>query len=355
MDIYSDGTFKKVIYTTVYAAVAAALLYLFFKYLFAALLPFLAAWCFAAVLKKPVAFLSEKTKLPRAVFAVLFVAGLTAAVFAVTILSVSRALSEASRLLEQISEGGGSADALWSFIHGAAAKIPFFGVEYVDELREGIKSAVGDFLTGLLSKVPSLAASVASAVPGAVIFTVTLILSAVYMTADYRRIASFIVKKLPEKTASRLFGMKNRMFSGAVGLIKAYLMIFLFTFGELSVGFAILGRKYIFLPAMMIALVDFLPVLGAGAALVPMAIAGFISGDTASGIGILVLCGVISIVRQFIEPRLVGSSLGVHPLLTLASMYIGFRVFGFAGLIASPLAVSLLVASGKSEKACEAP
>lgn len=354
MDIYSDGTFKKVIYTTVYAAVTAALLYLFFKYLFTALLPFLAAWCFAAVLKKPVAFLSEKTKLPRAVFAVLFVAGLTAAVFAVMIFAVSRALSEASRLLEQLSEDNAGTDAFWDFVRGAAAKIPFFGGEYLDELRDGIMSAVGGFLTEMLSKVPSLAASVASAVPGAVIFTVTLILSAVYMTADYRRIASFLVKKLPDKARERLFGMKKRMFSGAVGLMKAYLTIFLFTFGELSVGFAIIGRKYIFLPALAIALVDFLPVLGAGAALVPMAIAGFITGDTASGIGFLVLCGVISIVRQFIEPRLVGSSLGVHPLLTLASMYIGFRVFGFAGLIVSPFAVSLFCASAKSEKACEA-
>ena len=112
MDLLSDGAFKKTVYATFYAALFAAALYLFFKYLFAALLPFAAAWCFASALKKPVAFLSEKTKIPRTVFAVLFVAALFAAVFSLLAVSVSRALSEASRLLEQLSSGdGGASDA----------------------------------------------------------------------------------------------------------------------------------------------------------------------------------------------------------------------------------------------------
>ena len=351
MDLYSDSTFKKVVFTAVYAAIAAAVLYLFFKFILIALLPFPIAWCFAAALKRPVAFLSEKTRLPRTVFAVLFVSLLTGAVFTLLIFAVSRAVSEASRLLSALSSGGdGAADAVWGFFDGLAERIPFLGGENLDAARESIRNAAVGFLTDMLSKMPYIAANVASAVPGVLIFTLTLIISAVYMTADYRRIASYIVKKLPEKLSAGLFGVKKRMFSGAVGIFKAYTAIFFITFGELSIGFALLGRKYIFLPALLIAAVDILPVLGTGIALVPLSVVGFITGDVRTGIGMLALYGVISLVRQIIEPRLIGTSLGVHPLVTLISMYAGFRAFGVWGMIAAPLAAALFVGAEKSEE-----
>ncbi len=344
MDVYSDATFKKVVYTAVYAALFAAAVFLFAKYLFAAVLPFVIAWFFAALLRSPVAFLSEKTRLPKGFFAALFVTALFAAVAALTVLSVSEAAAEASRLLSGISAGNVGADAFWERIKEWTARIPLIN-EYVDTARESVRNAAGEFLSGILARIPSVAASLASVVPGAVIFTVTLLLAAVYMTADYRLITSFLTAKLPKKPLEKLVSLKRRTVSGTLLLLRAYLRLFLLTFGELALGFAILGRKYVFLPALLIAAVDFLPVFGTGVALIPMSAAGFITGDVLTGVGMLVLYGVITVVRQIVEPRIVGSSLGVHPLLTLAAMYFGLRVFGIWGMIASPVAASVISAA----------
>ena len=109
------------------------------------------------------------------------------------------------------------------------------------------------------------------------------------------------------------------------------------TFLEAFVGLSILGVNYAFILAVVIAIVDVLPILGTGTVLVPWAIFAFISSDIRLGIGLLVLYGVTLIVRQLVEPKIVGSTLGIHPLLTLASVYIGLELLGFIGIFVGPM------------------
>lgn len=94
---------------------------------------------------------------------------------------------------------------------------------------------------------------------------------------------------------------------------------------------------YAFLLAAVIAVIDILPVLGVGTVLIPWATIAFIERNMRLGFGLLILYGVIVIVRQFAEPKIVGGTLGIHPLLTLAAMYLGFRLFGVAGMIIGPI------------------
>ena len=91
--------------------------------------------------------------------------------------------------------------------------------------------------------------------------------------------------------------------------------------------------------AVLVALLDLLPVLGSGAVLLPWSAVAFLSRDVRTGVGMLVLWGVITLVRQIAEPRIVGGSLGLHPLLALAGMYVGFRLFGAVGLVLGPCAI----------------
>ena len=118
---------------------------------------------------------------------------------------------------------------------------------------------------------------------------------------------------------------------------KAYLLIMLLTFCEVFVGLLIMRRRYAFILAFLIAVVDILPIFGAGTVIIPWAVFELITKDTRTGLGLLILYGVVTIIRQIAEPKIVGESLGIHPLATLVAMFAGLKLFGFVGVLFAPM------------------
>ena len=127
-------------------------------------------------------------------------------------------------------------------------------------------------------------------------------------------------------------------------------LLFLITFVELFVGFLILQVDYAFVLAILIAFVDFLPVLGTGAILAPWGIIALLTKNYFLGIGIIVLFVVMTVIRQIIEPKIVGKSLGVHPILTLIAIYLGYKLFGIVGMIFLPIAALVFFSADGEEK-----
>ena len=134
--------------------------------------------------------------------------------------------------------------------------------------------------------------------------------------------------------------------------LRACLLLGLFTFLQMFIGLAILSVPYAFLLSLLIAVVDFLPLLGTGIILIPWAAVSLLMGEVRLGIGLLVLYVVSSVVRQILEPRLIGQGLGLHPLLSLFAMYAGLRLLGVPGMILAPLLVSAAreAGGGKGEE-----
>ena len=123
---------------------------------------------------------------------------------------------------------------------------------------------------------------------------------------------------------------------------NAYLILMLITFVELLIGLLILRVKYAFLVALCVSVLDILPVFGAGTVLLPWAAISFFYDDPRLALGLAILYGIMIIIRQIIEPYVVGTSIGVHPAGTLFSMYLGLKLFGFVGMLAGP-AVAVVV------------
>ena len=119
------------------------------------------------------------------------------------------------------------------------------------------------------------------------------------------------------------------------------------TFLEIAVGLLIIGVKNAFGIAILIALFDILPVVGSGIVLLPWAIFTLFAGNLPTGIGLLVLYIVVIVVRQIMEPKIVGDRVGLHPLVTLLSMVLGTYLFGGIGLLGLPITVALLHALNK--------
>ena len=122
----------------------------------------------------------------------------------------------------------------------------------------------------------------------------------------------------------------------ALQFLKSYLVLFLITFAGLFLGFTLLRESYAFLFALVTALVDSLPIFGMGIILFPLAVFRFMTGELSYGIGLCMMYLILTVLRQVLEPKILGAGLGVHPLLMLFSMYLGLQWFGVGGMLIAP-------------------
>ena len=187
-----------------------------------------------------------------------------------------------------------------------------------------------DWLSGLVVKT-------ASVLPQGFLFLFTTLLATYFASAGLPELRGALKQKLPAAWGPRLGAGRDQLKRVLGGWLKAQGLLMLITFGELAAGFLVLRVDLALLLAAVVALVDALPVFGTGTVLLPWAVFAFLGGDRWLALGLLILYGVITLVRNVLEPRLVGEKLGLHPLLALAAMYVGFQAFGVAGMILVPL------------------
>lgn len=318
---------------TVVAFGGGVALYLLFRYLAGVLLPFLIGWGLAMLVRRPAARLHEKTRLPLGVARLFLVVVFALLLGTFLVFALRGVFREISLFLDRFAGDGA---LLSAHIRDFLSSIPLIG----ETLARGDAWERG--LSMLLSVLPELAASLADVLPS-FFFTLGVgVLAAIYFCLDLDRIHAALSRRLSGRFAGVLRFCKDSALRAALSVLRAQGLLALIAFFFLLVGFLLLGIKYPLLLSGLFALLDFLPVLGVGLFLVPWGVVSLLAGERWLGIGLLVLFGVIAVVRQALEPRLLGRGYGVHPLLTLLSLYAGARLFGFLGLLAFPALTLLL-------------
>lgn len=221
-----------------------------------------------------------------------------------------------------------------------------------DILQSSVEEALLRLLTDLTSMLTTFASRAASTVargawqavsllPQGVLFVVLTLMGTFYMSADKQRIFGFLGKYLPEKYLKRSDLFRASILRAILGQIRSALIMLVVTFAELSIGFTIMGLDYAILFALFIAVLDALPVIGAGLFLIPMLIYGIVASNVTLAVGAGVLYLTTIIVRQLLEPRIIGRQLGLYPLATMMAMYAGLKVMGFLGMLLGPLMLLL--------------
>jgi len=307
--------------------------YLFFKYAAGVLLPFAVGWLAALAVRRPAEALHRVLKIKegalRLLLAVLGVLLFGALLF----FGLRGLLAELSNLAARVEEPF----LLFEKIKAFFASLPFLsawtgsGEMILLKAQEALLAAIPRAISGIAGVLPSLFLSVGVAV-----------VSAVYFCLDLDRVHAACLRILPKKWHVHLRSAKESALRAALTVLRANLILMLIAFLGMLIGFSVLGLPYPFLLSSVFAVFDFLPVIGVGTFLLPWAFWLMFSGSIGKGIGVLVIFGVITAVRQFIEPRLLGAGTGIHPLLTLLSMYVGARFFGAPGIILAPM-LTLLV------------
>ena len=211
-------------------------------------------------------------------------------------------------------------------------------VEKSAHFSSSLSTAVADFSASTLSQVTSLAKKI----PFWLLTIAFSILCSVFISIDYSSVMDFLLRQLPSTWRPILLRCKQQMIGSILQILKAYLILLLLTFLQLSLGFFLLKIEQPLLWAAVLAFLDFLPFIGTGLILIPWGIYHLIVGRAALGSGLLLLCGILTLVHNLLEPKLVSSSIGLHPLTTLIAMYAGLKLFGFIGLLMAPVLVLLL-------------
>ncbi len=319
------------------------LVYLFLQYALPLLLPFLLAFAVSWMIRPVAHKISKKTHLPRGLCSVLLllvVFGLGGwGLWAGSV----RLIAELGNLVERLLSDGGIFDAMDSLMlwaEGIGARFGLFSASEEGSAQafyDGVMQMVGNMLSSLAARLPELAASLFSALPSVLFFLVVSVVACFYFCTDEGSVTHSLGSFLPRAWQQKMPHIKKNLRDVLRKYVKAYGILLILTFALLLVGFWILQVEYAFLLAFLIALADLLPIIGVGTILIPWGIIMLLQKNFYLGFGLLILYLVISLIRQVAEPKVLGKSLGLHPLLTLFATYVGFSLFGLLGMILAPI------------------
>ncbi len=335
---------KKALITILKIAAVILAIFLFLK-MGKYIVPFILAYFFASLIEPIVKFIERKLRIPRkigTVFSILVVLGAIISIFTFLIIRLIKEIENVYQSIElNIDSISGFFTNLVDQINGFYIQLPVEITDIINKAAQDLVSNLKDLLQPIVN-MAQVPIQVALILPEVLVFILVTILATYFMSSDKNKIMKFLDGQIPSDWLKRTRGITNNVFVALFGWLRAQLIIMTITFSEVLVGLLIIGVENALLIALIIALVDVLPVLGAGSVLIPWSIINLISGNTKLGLSTFLLYVIVLFVRQLIEPKIVGQQIGVHPLFTLAGMYVGLKLLGVLGMFVGPLTIIIL-------------
>lgn len=326
-----------------YLLIGIFFIYIFLKYILELIAPFVIAWILAALLNPFVTWLKKRFSIPRGIGTLLSMLTVLSAFLGVVFVLVKQlwyqiiAFSNAFPLYK--SQIVGVLDTMQEKLVVLTEMLPLpDAFTSLDSIVTELLNSVGSFF----EKIVPYAYGVVSQVPNGVIFIIIMLIATFFMTKDHKEIKNFVKAQIPSKILEKVGIMQQGLKNALGGYIKTQLILMCFTFTVCLVGLCVLRRDYALLISFAIAIFDALPVFGSGAILIPWGIYNLLIGNFAVGIGLLSIYGLIVVIRQVMEPKVLSTQIGVYALVTLMAMYIGLKLIGVFGFILGPVVVVMV-------------
>ena len=310
-------------------------------------MPFLIAFIISLMIEPAIKYLMNKTKMTRRMSAIIIFVIVFSIIIGSVTWGVVSLISESTNLLQTLNL---YIDKAYTQIQDTIGKMNISRISissnFLNLLQDTsrnilvkISSWLTEFLTKLINGITSI--------PTIAIYAVITILSVYFICTDRIYILDFLEHHMPPRWIQKIGVHVKEITKRLGGYLKAEATLILVSFVISVIGLYIfkffgMNVKYPLLIALAIGFVDALPILGSGTVMVPWAIISALNGDLKLGIAIIVLWIIMSLVRQFIEPRIVSGRIGIHPIFTLIAMYTGFRVIGVMGMLVGPIVLIIL-------------
>lgn len=300
-------------------------------------MPFVIGWVIASIANPLVRFLENKLNIRRKAGSALVII----LVIGLVVLALYLCISS---IFTQVRGFVGSLPDMWN---GVAAEfsqigenITQFSEKLPEEQQEQIANmitAISDFSRNILNEISTPTATAvgnfAMSIPSFLIGTVMCLLSSYSFVAEKDAVLSFIKKYVPKSIHEKMLIVYGSLKKAIGGYFVAQFRIEIWIYLLLSIGYLILGVPYAFLIALLTAILDLLPFFGTGFILIPWAVIKLLGADYTMAIGLLIMYGVTQLVRQMIQPKFVGDTIGMRPIPTLFLLYAGYKLSGMWGMI----------------------
>ena len=339
--------YRRFLITFAYFAVIALIAYVVIRYALPMLSPFVIGALIAYLLRHPIRFLHRKLSMPykgAAVLVVLLFYAVVGSLLALLSIKAAGWLAATINLLPTMYT-----THVLPFFDEVALNLEKIFRDMDPQILETVEAAGAQLLSSAGNLISSLSGSAVSALsgaavslPGLFIKLVLMIISTFFIAIDYEMIKAFILRQLTEKSRNLLWEIKHYVAGTLWVCIRSYAIIMSLTFVELAIGLSIVKIQHAVLIALLISVFDILPVLGTGGIMIPWTVLTVIQGNFRLALGLAIIYVAITIIRNIVEPKIVGGQLGLHPVVTLSSMFVGVQLFGVIGLFGFPIGLSLL-------------
>lgn len=330
-------TYLKIIANFIIYAVVIVLLFLLLPKVLGFFFPFVIGWLIALIANPMVRFLEKRVKLLRKHSSAIIIILVIALIVGVGALIISAIIREAKGLINDWPEIERNVSArlrsISVYLDKVTASLPAGVRGSIDKAVANLGDSLSSYFKNMPMPTVSDAGNFMNNLADGFLAVIVTLLSAYFFAACREELIAGLQKIVPESVVSYwrlVYGNFKKAFGG---YFKAQFKIMLILQVIMFAGFEILRIDYSFLIALGIALLDVLPVFGTGTVLWPWAIIDMISGNYIRAVGFVVIYLICQVVKQVLQPKMVGDSIGMHPLLTLLAMYIGYRLYGVLGLI----------------------
>ena len=311
------------------------------------LMPFVIGWIIAAIAAPLVNWLEKRMKIVKKLGSALIVILVLAAIILVIYFGISRLVAEISDLIRNFPE-------MYAQLEIGLRQIGDTLSGIFDRLPSGIQSGwnavvknldqyMGNLVSNISEPTVTAAGNIAKQVPSYLISFLVSVLSAYFFIVQREEVLNWLKKVSPKSVQKRMILVIDNLRYAVGGYFKAQFKIMAIVFVILLVGLGILNTGYFVLVAFLIAFLDFLPFFGTGTAMIPWAVYKFFMGDYKMTVALIVIYVITQAVHQLLQPKLVGDSVGLNPLVTLVLLYIGYRMGGILWMIlAVPIGMVLI-------------
>lgn len=311
------------------------------------LMPFVVGWVISAIASPLVNWLERRLKIVKKLGSALIVILVLALIVLLLYFAISRLAGEIGDLTKNFPEMYAQLESglrqIGDTLSGVFAKLPKGVQNGWNTIVENLDSYMGEVVSRVSEPTVTAAGNFAKRLPSYLIAFIVAVMSAYFFTVEREEVIRWMKKVSPESVTKRMSLVMDNLRYAVGGYFKAQFKIMAVVFAILLVGLAILGVHYFVLVAFLIAFLDFLPFFGTGTAMIPWAVYKFFMGDYKVTVALVILYVVTQLVRQLLQPKMVGDSIGLNPLATLLLLYIGYRLDGVIGMIlAVPVGMILI-------------
>ena len=333
-------------YFVLYIATTLLVVFLLFK-LGIFLFPFVLAFIFSMITQPIARFINKKTHLSAKVSTIISIVAFFLVLFGLMSVVSIKFIEEIYNLSKNLRGSSAQFNELWNkSLDQGFVYIDYLPKEFITQ----IQSYTGEFINFAARSATTFVNQTIrfiTSIPTLIIYTSITILSTLLMSLDKNDIVKFLEHQFPISWLNKIYNIKRDILSVFGSYLRAQLILVTICFFELLIALNLflslgLNVKYPLIFSIVISLIDALPILGAGAILIPWSIFSFITGDIKLGFAIFILYVIVLAVRQLLEPKLISQKIGVHPLVTLVSMYSGFKLLGIVGFLIGPIVMIIL-------------